>query len=504
MPTPAHITIDTAFPIAPIDPRLYGSFIEHVGRAVSTGIHEPDHPTADDLGFRQDVLALVKELNVPLVRYPGGNFLSGYDWEDGVGPVDERPTWLDLAWMTTEPNIVGTNEFAAWAKRAGTDVNLAVNLGTRGLDAARHLVEYCNHPGGTAYSDLRRAHGVDAPHGFKLWCLGNEMDALWQIGHKTAHEYGRLAHQTALTMKWVDPTIELVACGSSNATLPTFPDWELTVLDHTFDAVDYISLHAYPRKHGDDLGTFLARAIAFDQQIQTVVAACDLVQARKRSTKQIHIAADEWNVWYHRRDEDRQRLRDDPWQIAPAVFEEAYTLEDALVVGSMLITLLKHADRVKIACLAQLVNVLAPISTVPGGPAWRQTTYYPFLHAARHGHGVALHVPVTSPTYPTAEFDAVPLLDAVATHDEETGALTIFAINRGQTASLPLTATLHGFAGYTLTEHLTLTDDNSLAVNTATHPDTVTPRPHPGTSLDNGTLTTNLQPLSWNMIRLTR
>ena len=218
----AKITIDPNFRIGEVDPRLYGSFIEHLGRAVYGGIYEPEHPTADDMGFRQDVLDLVRELGVPIIRYPGGNFVSGYDWEDGVGPVEERPRRLDLAWKTVETNRVGTNEFAAWAKRAGAEPMIAVNLGTRGTDAARNLVEYCNHPGGSYWSDLRRSHGAEEPHAVGVWCLGNEMDGPWQIGHKTAAEYGRLAVETAKAMKWVDPSIELVACGSSKAAMPTF------------------------------------------------------------------------------------------------------------------------------------------------------------------------------------------------------------------------------------------------------------------------------------------
>ncbi len=289
----ARIVVDDEFRVGEVDPRLYGAFLEHLGRAVYGGIYEPSHPTADEHGFRQDVLDLVRPLGVPIVRYPGGNFVSGYDWEDGVGPVAERPRRLDPAWMSTETNAVGTNEFAAWARRAGAEVNLAVNLGTRGIDAARNLVEYCNHPGGSFWSDRRRAHGVAEPHGIKVWCLGNEMDALWQMGHKTADEYGRLACQTAIAMKWVDPTIELVACGSSHPRMPTYPQWEATVLEHTYEYVDYLSLHVYFRKVEDDLGTFLARSLEMDDYIRTVAATCDVVKAKKRSAKRLALSFDE-------------------------------------------------------------------------------------------------------------------------------------------------------------------------------------------------------------------
>src|ERR687893_845125 len=450
----ARIILDPDFRVGQVDPRIYGAFVEHLGRAIYGGIYEPGHPTADEMGFRGDVLELVRELNVPFVRYPGGNFVSGYDWRDGVGPLAERPRRLDLAWMSTETNEVGTNELAAWAKRAGAEVNLAVNLGTGGIDEARHLVEYCNHPGGSAWSDLRRTHGVADPHGIRVWCLGNEMDALWQLGHKTADEYGRLACQTAIAVKWVDPAIELVACGSSHGKMPTFPQWEATVLDHVYEYVDYLSLHTYARNLDDDLGAFLAQSLAMDEQIRTVVATCDFVKAKKRQSRTMYLSFDEWNVWYHTREADRAFLRERPWQVAPPLCEEPYTLEDALVVGCMLITLLKHADRVKIGCLAQLVNVIAPIITAPGGLAWRQTIFYPFLHASSYGQGSTLNLQVDSPSYENQEFGAVPLLEAIAPLDEGDEQLAIFAVNRSQQTPLSLEGDVRSLAGYEVVEHL--------------------------------------------------
>jgi alpha-N-arabinofuranosidase len=498
----ARVAIDKDFRIGEVDPRLYGSFVEHLGRCVYGGIYEPGHPTADELGLRQDVLALVRELGVPFVRYPGGNFVSGYDWRDGVGPVEERPRRLDLAWMTTETNEVGINEFAAWAKRAGAEVNLAVNLGTAGIDKARALVEYCNHSGGSYWSDLRRAHGVAEPHAIRTWCLGNEMDGPWQIGHKTAEEYGRLAHESAKVMRWVDPAIELVACGSSSPQMSTFPQWEATVLDHVYDDVDYLSLHIYLRKTGDDLGTFLGLSQVMDEQIRTVIAACDLAKAKRRSRRTMFLSFDEWNVWYHHRERDQALMRETPWQIAPPLTEDIYTLEDALVVGCMLITLLKHADRVKIACLAQLVNVIAPIFTVTGGPAWRQTIFYPFFHASRYGHGTALDLRVDSPFYATGEFDRVPLLEAAATLDEAQGALTLFAVNRGHDEPLALQADLRSLPGYAVGEHLVLEHANPLARNTADKPDEVVPHARGDAAVRDGALAALLPKLSWNVIRL--
>jgi alpha-L-arabinofuranosidase len=496
----ASIVIDPAFRVGMVDPRLYGSFIEHMGRAVYGGIYEPGHATADDHGFRGDVLELVRELGVPLVRYPGGNFVSGYAWEDGIGPVSERPRRLDLAWRSVEPNLVGINEFAAWAGRAGAEVMLAVNLGTRGVDAARELVEYCNHPGGTALSDLRAAHGVKQPHGIKLWCLGNEMDGLWQIGHKTAHEYGRLAAETARAMRMVDPSIELVACGSSNSQMPTYPSWEATVLEHTYEVVDYLSLHNYyERSDAAGLGAFLAASLDMDAFIDSVVATCDHVRAKTRSRKTMHLAFDEWNVWHHSGFDLEEQPR---WTQAPPLLEDDFNLADTLVVGTLLLTLLRHADRVKIACLAQLVNVIAPIRTRTGGPAWRQAIFHPLRHVATHGRGAVLRIEPTSPTYEVEGLDPVPLLEAGATHDDESGELTLFAVNRDQAEPLALRADLRALPGLRLLEHVVVTADEVTAVNSPDQPERVHPRRANGASVSDGRLDAVLPRLSWNVLRL--
>lgn len=497
----ANITLHPELKIAAIDPRIYGSFIEHLGRAIYGGIYEPGHPAADESGFRTDVIELIRELNVPIVRYPGGNFVSGYNWEDGVGPQAERPRRLELAWRTIETNQFGTDEFMAWCQKAGTEPMMAVNLGSRGLDAARNLLEYCNHPADTYWSDLRRRNGAADPYGVKVWCLGNEMDGPWQIGHKTAHEYGRLAHETAKVMRLVDPSIELVACGSSNRKMPTYPQWEATVLEHTYEHVDYLSLHTYYGNPDNNTPNFLAKSIDMDLFISEVVGICDYIGAKKRSKKKLYLSFDEWNVWFHSRAADRERA---PWQIAPPQLEDIYTFEDALLVGSLLITLLKHADRVKMACMAQLVNVIAPIMTATGGPAWRQTIFYPYYHAAQYGYGVALNVNAHSPVYHDDEFDAVPYLDAVATWQEEAGEATIFAVNRNLEEALPLSADARAFADYRVTEHLTLTHSDLKATNTRENPNNVVPQRGGDAALTDGTLAASLPAASWNVIRLAK
>ena len=284
---PAYVRLDARRDRGALDRRLFGSFVEHMGRCVYTGIYEPDHPTADEHGFRADVEALVRELGVTLVRYPGGNFVSGYRWEDGVGPRERRPRRLDLAWRSIESNEVGTDECLPWAERNGLSPMMAVNLGTRGIQAAADLVEYCNLPGGTHWSDLRRGHGREAPYDVRLWCLGNEMDGPWQVGHTTATEYGRKAAAAGQAMKLVDPTIELVACGSSNHTMPTFGYWESEVLEHAWDVVDHISMHAYYEELDGDRRSFLASGADMDAFIEGVVATVDAVAARTHSRRTV-------------------------------------------------------------------------------------------------------------------------------------------------------------------------------------------------------------------------
>ena len=496
----ATVRLDKAYRIGEVDRRLFGSFVEHLGRAVYGGIYEPGHPDADEQGFRRDVIRMVNELGVPIVRYPGGNFVSGYQWEDGVGPVANRPKRLDLAWKTLEDNTFGTDEFIDWARKAGTEPMMAVNLGTRGPDAARQLVEYCNHPGGTRLSDMRVANGHKDPHGIKLWCLGNEMDGPWQICTKTATEYGRIAQETAKVMRLVDPSIELVACGSSGKDMPTFPEWEAEVLGHTYNEVDYISLHQYYGNRDGDTDSFLARTLDMDAFISSVVSTCDYVKARKRSKKNIFLSFDEWNVWYHSNEQDRTIDRA-PWGKAPARLEDIYNMEDALLVGGMLITLLNHADRVKVACLAQLVNVIAPIMTANGGGACRQTIFFPFRDASSLGRGDAIRPLVTSPRYDSKQYTDVPWLDAAAVWNEEKGTLALFLLNRGREA-LETGLTLPGFESLKLTGHTVLMHEDLQAVNTLDRPDTVLPQPRQcdPSMMENGRGTVRIEPLSWNVL----
>jgi len=498
----ARVVFDKDFVIGKIDNRIYGSFIEHMGRAVYTGIYEPEHPLADEMGFRKDVIDLIKDINVPIVRYPGGNFVSGYNWEDGIGPKVKRPRRLELAWKSIETNQFGLNEFVEWCKKANTQPMMAINFGTRGIDAARNIVEYCNFEGGTYYSDLRKSHGYEKPHKIKVWCLGNEMDGHWQIGHKTAYEYGRLAREAAKVMKWVDPTIELVACGSSGKGMPTFPDWEVEILDHTYDLVDYISLHSYYGNQDNNTPNFVAKSLDMDEFIKSVKSIIDYVKAKKRSKKVVNISFDEWNVWYHAAQEKDKKV--EPWSVAPPIAEEDYTFEDAILVGCMLITLLKHADRVKMACMAQLVNVIAPITTVKGGIAYRQTIYYPYKHAANYGHGEALLPKIYSPKYDTKDFTDVPILEIIATNNEEKNELTIFAVNRDLEEDLEVEIKIDGFEGYSIVEHIVYESNDIKIGNTPENPDKVIPDKKELSKIDGMNISARLPKFSWNVIRLSK
>lgn len=495
----ATVTLDPAFRVAPVPRRLFGSFVEHMGRCVYGGIHEPGHRDADADGFRTDVQELVRELGVTLVRYPGGNFVSGYDWEDGIGPVSERPARLDLAWKTTETNHVGIDEFMRWVNAVGCEPMVAVNFGTRGIDAACNLLEYANHPGGTAWSDRRIKNGSVEPHGIRVWCLGNEMDGPWQIGHKSAHEYGRLAAEAARAMRRIDPTIELVACGSSGSWMPTFGAWEAEVLEHCHDLVDFISLHAYYEQHGDDRVSFLASAVDMDHMIERVTATSDAIAARLRSPRRLSLAFDEWNVWY------QQRFDGDAFDYdrAPALIEDDYSVTDAVVVGSLLVSLLRHADRVTIGCLAQLVNVIAPIRTEENGPTWRQSIYDPFAATARHARGDVLLTQIDSPVHETARYGDVPVLDGVATLDDENGALTVILVNRSPDEALDTRLVLRGFVAAEVVERLVLSDRDLDATNSVDAPDRV--RIQAGGPVGQGdeAITLSLPPVSWTMLRAT-
>jgi alpha-N-arabinofuranosidase len=493
----ARIELDRQAVIAPVHRRTFGSFVEHLGRGVYTGIYEPGHPSANEDGFRMDVVELVRELGSTTIRYPGGNFVSGFRWEDSVGPRERRPVRRDLAWHSLESNQVGLDEFARWLKLTGSELMLAVNVATRGILPALDLLEYANHPSGTALSDLRIANGTPDPHNVRMWCLGNEMDGPWQTGFMTADDYGKIAARTAAAMKMADKDLELVVCGSSGSGMPTFGDWERTVLEHSYDHVDYVSCHAYYQELDGDLGSFLASALDMDYFIDTVIATADHVGHKKRSRKKINISFDEWNVWYLKEHLESQAAGTE-WRHAPRQLEDVYTVADAVVVGSLLMTLLRRSDRVTSASLAQLVNVIAPIMTEPGGPAWRQTTFHPFSITSRLASGEVIRPLIDAPTYSTARYGEASVIDAVATVDEDRAA--VFLVNRDAKQAAQVTIDVRGLGSSRIVEAVTLADPDVYAKNTLAEQRRVTPSENVSAKLADGTLTIELPPVSWTAV----
>ena len=490
----ASIIADKDYRIGNVERTMFGVLIEHLGRHIYTGMYEPGHPTADADGFRQDVIDLVKPLNLGLVRYPGGNFVSGYKWEDTIGPKENRPTRLELAWGTIETNQFGLHEFVAWCRKIGAEPYLAVNLGTRGPEEARNLVEYCNHPGGTYWSDLRRKNGAEEPFNIKYWGLGNEMGGSWQIGMKTADEYARIALEAAKVMKWTDPTIHIIADGFSDMT------WRWKALQSCYHLADYLSIHCYLGNRNGDSAEFMGAADSLTDMMESTAAVCDAVQADKRQKRRMNIALDEWNVWYH---ENESTCPDPKWVPARHMIEDVYTMEDALVVGDQLISILNHADRVKIACMAQLVNVIGTIMTEPNGRCWTQTTYHPFLLTSNLAKGTVLKTLVTSPVYDSDHRKGINTLSTAMTYDDTTRQLTIFAVNRSLTEQLEVNMELRAFGGTpSLTGWKSLYNDDLKAVNTADKPNNVTPVELTDFTVKDGKAVFTLPKASWNAISI--
>jgi alpha-L-arabinofuranosidase len=482
---PAHAFLRGMPGRVDFDRRLLGSFLEHLGRAVYTGVYAPGSRHADAKGFRTDVAREVKALGVPMVRYPGGNFVSGYNWLDGVGPKAQRPTVLERAWNSIESNQFGTNEFVEWCGMVGAEPLLGMNFGTGSVEMAIAYVEYCNLDRGTRWSELRRAHGYDRPHNVRYWCLGNEMDGPWQIGQLQAREYGRKARDAAKQMRVIDPELRLIACGSSGTFMPTYLTWDREVLEECYDQVDGISLHAYygntKEWSGNSTARFLAMNLDMDRHIHEVAAVCDYVQGLQKSSKRLWLSFDEWNVWYRARDAN---ATDGKRGAAPPLLEEVYNLEDALLVGGFLNTLLRNSDRVRVGCLAQLVNVIAPLVTNDSG-VLRQSTYYPYNWALRYARGRVLDLRVESETYPIkaaglqADFareGTMPFVDLVATIDDAAHQAAVLVLNRDLEGERELVLEWEDVVPTRVLACETLTGADLKAVNTFDNPGRVVPQ----------------------------
>ena len=495
----SRIFIDSRRSISPLDRNLFGSFLEQLGRAIYEGIYDPGSKLADSNGFRKDVMQEVRSLGVPIIRYPGGNFVSGYNWLDGVGPKQDRPHVLDKAWNSMYSNQFGTNEYMQWCRAAGALPLMGLNLGTGTPEQAAALLEYCNVEKGTQWSDLRRKHGYAEPYNVKHWCIGNEMDGPWQIGHVTATEYGMKAQDTARQMRYVDHSVQLIACGSSGPFMPTYLEWDREVLEQCYDYVDGLSLHRYlgntSEETGEDSSKYVAMNLTMDRQIAETLAVCDLVRGHKRSPKKLWLSFDEWNVWYRARSGDAVNGHR---KEAPHLLEEVYDLEDALLVGGMLNTLMRNADRVKIACLAQLINVIAPIMTNENG-LFRQTIYYPYAWALQYARGRVLNVLVESPTYDAKGLDAVPYLDAVATNDN--GQTSLFILNRDLSKARTVEVVWEDQSPNRVIASQLLTGNDLKAVNGFDAPERVKPQAFDKPSTSSGRTRFEVPPRSYTMVQ---
>ena len=494
----AVVILDKDYTVSRIDEKVFSSFVEPLGRCVYGGLYEPGHPAADEDGFRTDVLEKTKALNLTMNRFPGGNFTSTYRWEDGIGPKEKRPKRAEPAWQCIEPNQFGLDEFAKWSKKNGSDVMMTVNLATRGVLEAMDCVEYCNFSGGTYWSDKRRENGFEEPLNYKYWCLSNEIDGVWQVGQKPAHEYGLIAREASKGMKLIDSDIKTVLAGSSSPGMDSFPAFDAEALDIAYDQVDYLSIHQYIGNASNDSPSYLARPMVTDRYLGDVSAVIRMIKAKHRTDHQVYISFDEFNTWHSIAEEARFREK---WRTAPPLLEDAYTAEDALALGGMLLAVLRHADTVKIACLSELVNCISHLRTRDGGGCWVLPAYYTYLHYSKYGRGTSLETKVISDTYSCSVSDQVPYLDAQGVLGDD-GSLTLFAINRSLEEELELKLELRGFETYKVEEHIILTADDPKASNSEEEPDKVVPSAEGNAAVENGCVAAKLPKMSWNVIRL--
>jgi alpha-L-arabinofuranosidase len=489
----ARVTLDNERTIGAISPLLFGGFAEHMGRCVYGGFFDPASPHADEHGYRNDVKAALREMRLSILRYPGGNMLSGYDWQDGVGPRDKRPRRRELAWQSIETNQFGTNEFIDFCRHMQIEPMLGLNFGTGTIADASALVEYCNAPAGTRYADMRVAHGYPEPHAVKYWCVGNEMDGPWQIGHLEAEEYGRKAREAAKMMRWQDSSLKLVACGSSNTEMPTYPEWDRIVLENCWEQVDYLALHYYATNYENDTASYLALSAQFESHVDTLAGLLRFVKAKLRSNHNVKLSWDEWNVWY------KDRSGRGGWKEAPPLSEEIYNLEDALVVAQWMSVFLRRCDVLEIACIAQIVNTISPLLTT-NDQLLRQTTFYPFVLFSNNAAGLSLQPLVSAPESDTKLFGPMPLLDVSASYDQANDRGAVFIVNRSQNEAMTTDIGWQGAAPTQVAAAYQLAGSDPKAVNTFAQPNTIAPKQLDGLKIDDGKLTLSLPPLSFTVV----
>lgn len=489
----AKIYLDTNRTIAPISPLLFGGFAEHMGRCVYEGIYDPDSPLSDKDGLRTDVMDALREQQYSIIRYPGGNFLSGYEWLDGVGPKELRPRKRDLAWQSIETNQFGTNEFMQFCRKIDTEPMLSVNMGTGTIQGAADLVEYCNAPVGTYWSDLRAEHGHHDPYNVKVWCVGNEMDGPWQIGHLDINEYSKKALEAAKMMKWQDPSIKTVLCGSSNNQMPTFPEWDRASLERCWEHVDYHSIHYYADNNANDTTSYLAIAQELEDYVDTMAATLRYVKAKQRSNHDVFLSWDEWQVWYM-----TAPMQGD-WTEAPHLSEEIYTLEDALVVAQWLNVFLRKCDVLKIGCVAQIVNTISWLQT-KSNDMLKQSSFYPFKLVSNTARGESLDVQVEAPMVETPKYGPVSMLDVSSCYDAETGATAVYIVNRSQTETIVADLVWQTGSPLSYTEAWQLTGTDAKDANSWDEPNRISTKPITPPVVDDGKSAVHLPPLSYTVL----
>ena len=491
----ATITIDTNRTIGQISPLLFGGFAEHMGRCIYEGIYDPNSSHADEDGFRTDVLEKLREQKYTTIRYPGGNFLSGYNWLDGVGPKEQRPVRRELAWQSIETNQFGTNEFIDFCRKIDTAPMMGVNMGTGTIQSASDLVEYCNAPTGTYWADLRASHGYADPHNVEYWCVGNEMDGPWQIGHLEADEYGRKALEAAKMMKWQDPTIKTVLCGSSNNAMPTYPEWDRIALETCWEHVDYHSIHYYAGNRDNDSASYLALAVELEDFVDTMAATLRYAKAKRRSSHDVYLSWDEWQVWY------KDRGGRGGWAEAPHLCEEIYNLEDALVVAQWLNVFLRKCEVLKVACVAQIVNIISWLQT-RGDDLLVQPSFYPFKLMSNMARGNSLELLVKAPMVETPKYGGVPALDVSASHDVDSGQQAFFIVNRSQIETLQTELLWQDGAPESVSEAWQLAGKDLKMVNSIEEPNKLVAKPVSVDAIQDGKLSIALPPLSFTAIQL--
>ena len=422
---PNRVAIDLDRTLAPVDPNIFGGFAEHLGRCIYGGIYDPDSPHADENGLRKDVLDALRRLNMPVMRYPGGNFVSGYRWRDGVGSKEERKARMELAWHDVEPNTFGTNEFVDFCRKLGTEPYLAVNAGDGTMREARDWLEYCNGTKDTHLVNLRKQHGYEQPHDIKYWGIGNEVDGPWQIGMKTAEEYARTYAEYAKVMKWTDPSIKLFAAavslweGDWVERVQLLLEQTHTFKEHAPPLLDYLAIHWYVGNNtqrgfaDDDFASYMAISERLEDYLTGTEGILRAMRSQLKLNHDIPIAVDEWNVWYRTGNEEK--------------LEEVYNLEDALVVALHFNAFIRHAKSVKMANIAQIVNVIAPIMTRPDGLVL-QTTFYPFEVYRQTCGDTALDVHWEGDTFSAAGFEGSRTLDVSATLQDKQ--VAVYLVNR--------------------------------------------------------------------------